>query len=96
MDNPTIVVEIPRITEHAGYVGNLVKVRISANCPTCGQPRAEKVWRGLSYDGSMRLSVDSWSNSCGHVDKYSAVRAEGEVVDYSTPSITEALTSSQE
>ena len=32
----------------------------------------------ISYDGSRRLNCDGWSNPCGHVDYYSAVRAEAE------------------
>jgi hypothetical protein len=68
-------VTIPRITEHAGYPGNLITVIISDNCPVCGGKRGEK-FSTLSYDGSRRLCVDGWNNPCGHVDYYVDVRKE--------------------
>lgn len=69
-------VTIPKITEHCGYVGNLVTIEISDNCPKCGAKRGVKRWEGLSYDGSRRLNVDCWANECGHIDKYSEVIRE--------------------
>lgn len=30
----------------------------------------------ISYDGSRRLACDGWTNPCGHVDTYAAVRVE--------------------
>lgn len=71
-----IRVTIPRTAQHAGYDGNLLTVDISDKCPKCGAKRAVKRWKGLSYDGSMRLQVDCWDNECGHVDKYSDVIQE--------------------
>jgi hypothetical protein len=50
-------------------------VTIKDTCPICGQQRGQST-QGTSYDGSRRLSVDTWENPCGHVDKYSAVREE--------------------
>jgi len=47
-------------------------------CPSCGGARGEIV-PGISYDGSRRLAVDTWSNACGHVDTYAEVRREGGV-----------------
>ncbi len=72
----TITVKIPKITEHAGYPGNLMTIQISDKCPKCGGKRATKRWEGLSYDGSRRLIVDCWQNECGHLDLYSEVREE--------------------
>jgi hypothetical protein len=70
----TLIVEIPRMQEHNGYPGNLMRVEIDDKCPVCGGPRAGELYRGLSYDGSRRLSVDCWINKCGHVDKYEQIR----------------------
>lgn len=90
-----MIVEIPRIAEHAGYDGNLIKVEIADTCPICGAERAVQVWKGLSYDGSRRLQVDCWENACGHIDTYTAVRKEGKRVHYSMPSITETKNNQQ-
>lgn len=83
-----MVVEIPKCAEHAGYDGNLIKLEIADTCPKCGNKRAIKAWRGLSYDGSRRLNVDCWENECGHIDMYSEIRKEGKPVPYDTPTIT--------
>jgi hypothetical protein len=71
-----MTVTIPTKVEHEGYPGNLMTVEIADTCPQCGGPRGTKRWGGLSYDGSRRLNVDCWSNPCGHVDTYAAVRQE--------------------
>lgn len=89
-----IIVEIPSCQQHEGYPGALRKYKIKDTC-SCGGKRAVKAWRGFSYDGSRRLLVDCWENSCGHVDLYSMVRKEGELVSYDTPSITETIKSNQ-
>jgi hypothetical protein len=80
-----MIVEVPKIAEHAGYPGNIVRLEISDNCPQCGAMRGKRIWRGLSYDGSRRLNVDCWENECSHVDYYSAVRSEGKPVPFNTP-----------
>ena len=67
-------VEIPTREEHEGFYSGTFE--ISDKCPVCGGPRGVKRWKGLSYDGSRRLSVDCWSNPCGHIDKYSDVIKE--------------------
>ncbi|CZF83158.1 hypothetical protein [Grimontia marina] len=69
------VVSIPRIAAHAGSPFNLIHVRLYWVCPQCGDERGELVGT-TSYDGSCRLYCDGWSNPCGHVDKYSAVKKE--------------------
>ncbi len=77
-----MIVEIPVVTEHAGYPGHLRLLEISDTCPKCGAKRGTKRWRGLSYDGSRRLSVDCWENECGHIDSYRDVVQEGKIVPY--------------
>ena len=73
MATSTITVTIPARVEHQGYHARTVK--ISKFCPICGERRGD-VFKTYSFDGSLRLSVDGWSNPCGHIDKYSAVRKE--------------------
>lgn len=68
-------VTIPERAEHEGF--HSVTVSLRWVCPKCGGPRGE-VYPALSYDGSRRLSVDGWSNPCGHVDSYAACRAEAQ------------------
>lgn len=77
-----MIVEIPKITEHSGYPGNVRQYEISDICQKCGAKRGVRRWRGLSYDGSRRLNVDCWENECGHIDNYSDVRKEGKIVPY--------------
>lgn len=69
----TKVVKIPACEQHEGI--DAMHVVLAWNCPVCGGPRGEPV-ESISYDGSRRLACDGWRNPCGHVDKYSAVRAE--------------------
>ncbi len=66
-------VTIPSCDEHAGLYA--VEVTLEWICPTCGGPRGEP-FASVSYDGSRRLAVDSWRNTCGHTDRYAAVRRE--------------------
>ncbi len=68
-----MLVEIPSRIQHEGIYKATYK--ISDSCPVCGSPRG-KSFRTLSYDGSRRMDVDGWINPCGHVDVYSAIRAE--------------------
>ena len=72
-----MIVKIPTVTEHEGYPGYIGYYKIADTCPVCGAKRGIKRWKGLSYDGSRRLSVDCWHNKCDHVDKYPDVRKEG-------------------
>lgn len=69
-----MTVTIPACTQHEGMYS--ITIEIPDTCPTCGGPRANTTFKQLSYDGSLRLLVDSWHNPCGHVDKYEAVRIE--------------------
>lgn len=66
-------VRVPECAEHQGIYA--VEVTIDWTCPICSGPRGE-VTKGISYDGSLRLEVDCWTNPCGHIDKYAAVREE--------------------
>ena len=66
-------VHIPSCDNHEGIYA--IDVRLRWRCPVCGKPRG-KITRGRSYDGSLCLDVDTWVNSCGHVDKYADVRHE--------------------
>lgn len=70
-----MIVTIPKIVEHAGHDCNLMTIEISDYCPVCGGKRGEP-FQTRSYDGSRIVIVSGWTNPCGHVDKYSAVRDE--------------------
>ena len=73
MTPPLRTVHIPGSTDHEGH--HLITVTLRWVCPVCGGPRAP-VDATLSYDGFRRLACDGWSNPCGHIDNYTAVRAE--------------------
>lgn len=66
-------ISIPLMAEHQGY--HSINVNVKWLCPKCGGPRGT-VYKTDSFDGSMKLRCDGWVNSCGHVDKYAAVREE--------------------
>jgi hypothetical protein len=58
------------------YVGVwVVTVEVAAQCPRCGGPRAAGKPHRFAEDGQW-LTVDRWSNPCGHTDPYAAVLAE--------------------
>lgn len=83
MINPEIKeVYIPACAEHEGQRG--VKVKLRWVCPVCGQPRG-KIKKVRSYDGSLILFCDGWSNPCGHVDKYDDVIAEAKANGLNDP-----------
>lgn len=73
-------VTIPACRNHEGIYS--VDVEIDWICPVCGQPRGE-IKKGFSYDGSLRLVVDTWQNPCGHIDKYADVRREAQIMETS-------------
>ncbi len=72
----TRTVTIPGCNNHAGH--HAITIMLPWICPQCGGPRGEPI-ACLSYDGSRRLSVNGWTNACGHVDTYATVRAEAGV-----------------
>lgn len=65
-------VTIPACADHDGY--HSMTVDLPWVCLECGGPRGEP-FATTSWDGSRRLGVHGWHNPCGHVEKYSAVRA---------------------
>lgn len=65
-------VTIPACEQHDGY--SAVTLRLPWRCIHCGGPRGEP-FDTISYDGSRRLGCHGWTNPCGHVEKYSEVRA---------------------
>lgn len=68
-----------RVCDHGsgpGYVGVRIEtVVVSAECPTCGGPRAQARPSRFHKDGDW-YSADRWDNPCGHIDSYAAVLAE--------------------
>ena len=70
---PIKTVCIPSCANHAGLYA--VNVKLYWICPICGKPRGEPAL-ALSYDGGLYLSVDHWTNPCGHIDYYADVRKE--------------------
>ena len=68
-------VQIPAGVDHEGRA--TITVTLPWVCPSCGGPRGEPT-RVISYDGSRRLACDGWTNPCGYIDAYDAVRLEAE------------------
>lgn len=68
----TRTVTIPARAEHDGF--DAIRVTLPWVCLHCGGPRGEP-FETVSWDGSRTLAVHGWSNPCGHVEKYSEVRA---------------------
>ncbi len=66
-------VTIPACQEHQGF--HRITIALEWKCPKCGRRRG-KILGVLSFDGSRRLSVDGWTNPCGHVDTYAECRNE--------------------
>lgn len=66
-------VTIPAADQHEGHYKKTVTLKWT--CPICGGPRGEP-FEGLSYDGSLRMTVHRWENPCGHIDAYSDIREE--------------------
>ncbi len=72
MSETTRTVTIPACAEHDGF--HAMRVTLPWVCLRCGSPRGEP-FETISYDGSRRLGVHGWINPCGHIEKYSEVRA---------------------
>jgi hypothetical protein len=70
MDTRTVT--IPAKDEHEGFY--TLTLTLPWFCLACGGPRGEP-FPLRSYDGSRHMVVDGWKNECGHVEKYSMVRA---------------------
>lgn len=67
-------VEIPDRLDH--QAAHKATFTIADTCPRCGGSRATVQWKVALYDGHNRMIVDIWTNPCGHVDLYTALRAE--------------------
>lgn len=65
-------ITIPECEEHEGVYAT--RIFVEWVCLHCGGPRGEP-FETISYDGSRRLGVSGWRNPCGHIEKYSEVRA---------------------
>lgn len=72
MPTPTRTITIPAREDHDGHAA--MTITVPWVCLQCGGPRGEP-HQAISYDGSRGLTVDVWTNPCGHVEKYSKVRA---------------------
>lgn len=87
-----MIVEIPSKIDHEGYLGNLIKVDIGDKCITCGKTRKlTSLKKGLSFDGSRRLVVDSWRSECLCVESYQECRTAGKWVPYDTPTTLDLI-----
>ena len=75
-------VRIPGSNEHDGH--HLTTVTPRWVCPVCGGPRG-MIRPAISNDGSRQLACDGWTNPCGHVDTYTAVRREAAAAAPSRP-----------
>lgn len=64
-------ITIPACVEHEGF--HAITVTVPWHCIYCGEERGEPT-SGLSFDGSRRLGVTIWSNPCGHIESYEAIR----------------------
>jgi len=71
MDERMTVVVVKR----DGWNVQTVTVNISKVCPVCGGPRGIPTWQTFCEDGEW-LSVNIWTNDCGHVDLYKDVLTE--------------------
>lgn len=69
----TRLVMIPGSDDHDGWYSILLH-NVPWVCPVRGGPRGD-IQKAISFDGSKRLAYDGWTNPCGHVDTYAAVRA---------------------
>lgn len=64
-------VTIPACEAHEG--SESVTLTLPWCCIHCGGPRGEPAI-GTSWDGSRQLAVHTWTNPCGHTEKYSQLR----------------------
>jgi len=69
---PTRTVRIPTCAEHIGSL--LMTITVPWSCLVCGGPRGEPV-EEIGFFGGRRMQCHGWRNPCGHIEKYSMVRA---------------------
>ncbi|SCK55308.1 hypothetical protein VAR608DRAFT_5693 [Variovorax sp. HW608] len=72
MAGNTRTVTIPACEMHEGF--SALTLTLNWRCLHCGGRRGEP-FDTVSFDGSLRLACHGWANPCGHVEKYSEVRA---------------------
>jgi hypothetical protein len=83
---PIRTVTIPGSAEHLGV--HRVDVRLRWVCPICEGPRGEPVIVS-SFDRGRGVSVHAWSNACGHIDDFTAVRMEARFNGLQTEELAE-------
>lgn len=66
-------ITIPACEQHGGQLS--MTVTAPWHCRECGLPRGEP-FPSCSFDGGRQLDVDSWNNSCGHIEKYADIRQD--------------------
>jgi len=88
-----MIVTIPNCKEHDGSSECLVTIEIDDFCPVCGAKRGTPT-KGFSYDGSKRLTCETWINPCGHIDVYTEVTKEYKKRESINLSIEESLITS--
>lgn len=75
-------VTIPACEGHEGIES--VALTLLWRCIHCGGPRGEPTI-GTSWDGSRQLAVHTWTNPCGHTEKYSQLREWANAKQCGTP-----------
>ncbi len=55
-------------------------IKISSFCHVCGEKRGEPEKLNMCEDGDYAM-VNTWTNPCGHLDKYCDVLKEAELND---------------
>lgn len=65
------IIRIPAVEKHNGFL--VLEVWVPWFCLYCGAERGEPR-NGSDFDGSRRLTVTTWQNSCGHAETYKALR----------------------
>lgn len=80
------IVTITKTDHHNGDVNNVIKVKLSFECPKCKALRAINMYQFKTIDNGKILFVDGWDNTCKHIDTYEEIRKEGKIVPFETPS----------
>ena len=58
-----------------GWTYYPVTVEVADTCPVCGGPRGEPTPHSQCEDGEW-FSLNTWTNPCGHLDRYPDVLVE--------------------
>jgi len=70
-----MIVTIPKI-KNGMFSGEIIRVKISNNCPVCGKKRGVNRWFGRVHFYKKSFIIDRWDNECSHTEKYSELLAE--------------------